>query len=608
MEEASGPAAPAVPEPIRFSPKKDGLPKTFTYTLEKRVSGIVVDGRDEAAMPSPRCGSMPPLVDPEDFGAPPGQLIPINRSTPPSPADVYRCAGCVKAECQGPTGCTDFQWRDQSGGYLREILTSRVYSVARETPLERAPGISDAIGCNLYLKREDMQPVHSFKIRGAFNRMARLTPEQLKRGVICSSAGNHAQGVAMSAAHLGCSAVICMPTNSPEIKYQAVERLGGTVELVGESFYETAAHAVARGIAEGRTFINAYDDPYCIAGQGTAGAEILRQGDIDKMDYIFVAVGGGGLIAGIAAVVKALKPSIKIIGVEPTGANSMTQSLVRGERVTLSKVDAFADGVAIKLVGAEAFRLCRELLDGMLLEVFNETRSILEPAGAVAVAGALAFASRYRLRGKTLVAVTSGANMNFDRLRIVSELANVGSAETMLATALPDEPGSLLRLMDILSGNSGPLNITEFKYRYNMHSDGLARMLFSVGEAPGSKESRALMARAQAAGIRVQDVSDVELAQTHLRHMIAGLGGNVTYPERVGMLRKLLTPLSPRWTISLVHFRKTGNRSSTLMLGVQLKPEEMAEFLEATESLSGEFVFEPLLGRAKQVFDLFLEK
>lgn len=456
-----------------------------------------------------------------------------------------------------------------------------------------------------------------------------------------------------------------MPTNSPEIKWRAVQQLGGTVELVGESFYETAAHAIARGQREGRTFINAYDDPYCIAGQGTAGAEILRQCDLDALDYIFVAVGGGGLMAGIAAVVKALKPSVKIIGVEPTGANSMTQSLVRGERVTLSRVDPFADGVAIKLVGAEAFRLCRELLDGMVVvdnaaisaaikAVFNETRAILEPAGAVAVAGALAYAQRYGLSNKTIVAVTSGANMNFDRLRLVSELANVGSVESMLAVAFPDEPGCLFKLLDVLDGGrdedgarafespqpatmlhsssssslhaSGgsasarplrPINITEFKYRYDMHHDGLARVLMGVACAPGSRHARALLERCRVAGFTVMDVSDVELAQTHLRHMVAGLGGDsvareriyqVTYPERPGMMRRLLTPLSPRWAITLVHFRKTGNRSSTLMLGIQLADDELDEFQEATAVLAGEFEFEPLSGRAKEVFDLFLQK
>ncbi|KDD76323.1 pyridoxal-phosphate dependent enzyme, partial [Helicosporidium sp. ATCC 50920] len=382
----------------------------------------------------------PPLADPEDFVAPAGQLLPINRTTPPSPADVYRCAGCERPACAGPSGCAEFQWRNVPGGYLREILASKVYRVAKETPTQLAKGLSASLNVRFYLKREDLQDVHSFKIRGAFNRMAVLSREELDRGVICSSAGNHAQGVALSASVLGCDAVICMPVNSPEIKIAAVQALGGTVELVGETFYEAAAHAVARSKREGRTLINAYDDPLCIAGQGTAGHEILRQ--VEDADYVFVAVGGGGLIAGVASILKAVKPDIKVIGVEPAGANAMTQSLVRGCRVTLSKVDAFADGVAIKLPGAEAFRICRELLDGMVLvdnsaissaikEVFNETRSILEPAGAVSVAGAAAFARYYGLQNVSVVAVTSGANMNFDRLRLVSEMANVGVAETM---------------------------------------------------------------------------------------------------------------------------------------------------------------------------------
>jgi threonine dehydratase len=324
--------------------------------------------------------------------------------------------------------------------------------------------------------------VRSFKVRGAYNKMARLSPEQLAAGVICTSAGNHAQGVAMAAKALGCKATIVMPTNSPEIKINAVKKLGGTVELSGESFYEAQLHAVERSIKEGKPFVSAYDDPYIIAGQGTAGYEILRQIDMDTVDAIFVPMGGGGIIAGIAAVVKALKPSIQVIGVEPVGANAMTQSLVRGSRVVLSRVDAFADGVALKLPGAEPFRLCRELVDGCVLvdnsaissaikDVFNETRSILEPSGAVAVAGVKAYVRFNGLEGagKTFVALTSGANMNFDRLRVVSDLADVGVAETQLAVGIPERPGSFAELLEMVSGDAR-LDVTECAFRLTEQS------------------------------------------------------------------------------------------------------------------------------------------
>jgi threonine dehydratase len=344
----------------------------------------------------------PKIVAPEDFTLPQGRLSPINRTLATAPEDTFRCVGCVDPACSGVFGCAGMAWRLQPGGYLREILTAKVYDVAVETPLQHAEALSAKVGNNIMLKREDLQPVKSFKLRGAYNKMAQLSPEQLTRGVICSSAGNHAQGVALAASKLGCSAVICMPVTTPAIKVAAVQALGGTVELFGESYQECQARAIQRSADEGRVFIAPYDDPYTIAGQGTIAAEILRQCDMNKLDAIFVAIGGGGLVAGVAAYVKALKPSIKIIGVEPVGANAMTQSLALGERVVLSLRDSFADGVAVKYVGAEPFRLCRDLLDGIVLvdnaaistaikDVFNEMRSILEPSGAVAVAGAKAY-------------------------------------------------------------------------------------------------------------------------------------------------------------------------------------------------------------------------
>ncbi|EFN54022.1 hypothetical protein CHLNCDRAFT_25383 [Chlorella variabilis] len=533
---------------------------------------------------------------------------------------------------QGPSGCAaaELAWRREPDGYLKEILTAHVYKIAVETPLQEARGLSKQLGSTIWLKREDLQPVRSFKVRGAYNKMSRLTPEQLEKGVVCSSAGNHAQGVALAARTLGCSAVICMPTNSPEIKIAAVRELGATIELVGESFFEAQVEAQARAAKEGRIFINAYDDPFTIAGQGTIGHEILRQTDFLDLDCIFVPIGGGGMIAGIAAIVKALKPSIQVIGVEPTGANAMAQSLVRGERVTLSRVDPFADGVAIKLPGAEPFRLCRELLDGVVLvdnsaistaikDVFNETRSILEPAGAVAVAGAKAFLKHYGLTGKRVVAVTSGANMNFDRLRLVSELVDVGSAETMLAARIPDRHGAIVQLLGLATAPDGsPLDVTELKYRCGMRR-GTARLLLGLGLAPGSKQCSGLLERINCQeGFMATDVSDIDLAQVHLRHMIGGPavldGGEiqdevifkVEYPELRGMLHRLLSPISPKYDITLLHFRKTGQRAATALLGLRLPEAEKAAFWEAVKGLNAEFEFRELSGRELEVFKLFV--
>ncbi|KAI3431360.1 hypothetical protein D9Q98_004417 [Chlorella vulgaris] len=577
-----------------------------------------------------------PVVSPDDFHAPAGQLISINVMRPSSPLDVFRCIGCAKPECQGPSGCADpaLAWRREPEGYLKQILTARVYKIAVETPLQHAPMLSKQLDNTILLKREDLQPVRSFKVRGAFNKMARLSQEQLDKGVICSSAGNHAQGVALAARTLGCSAIICMPTNAPVIKIDAVRELGGTVELVGESFFEAQQQAQARALTEGLTFISAYDDPYTIAGQGTIGHEILRQTDMEDIDYIFAPMGGGGMIAGIAAVAKALKPSIQIIGVEPSGANSMTQSLARGERVTLSRVDAFADGVAIKLPGAEPFRLCRELLDGSVLvdnsaistaikDVFNETRSILEPAGAVAVAGAKAFLQHYGLSDKRVVAVTSGANMNFDRLRLVSELVDVGSAEAMLAARIPDRNGAIAELLGMAAAADGTrLDVTELKYRFTGCAErrGTARLLLGLGVAPGSQQCRSLLESINSTeGFFATDISDMDLAQVHLRHMIGGPavleGGaevpderifKVEYPELRGMLHKLLTPISPRWDLTLLHFRKTGQRSATALLGLRLPAAEVAAFEEAVAELDASFEFQELEGREREIFALFV--
>lgn len=350
---------------------------------------------------------------------------------------------------------------EESGGvsameYLRSILTSKVYDVAEETPLEYAPRLSERLGVGVWLKREDLQPIFSFKLRGAYNMMAKLPKEQLERGVICSSAGNHAQGVALAAKRLGCNAVIVMPITTPEIKWKSVERLGATVVLIGDSYDEAQEYAKMRARKEGRTFVPPFDHPDVIMGQGTVGMEIVRQIK-DPVDAIFVPIGGGGLIAGIAAYVKRVSPEVKVIGVEPSDANSMALSLHHGQRVMLDMVGGFADGVAVKVVGEENFRLCRELIDGVVLvkrdaicasikDMFEEKRSILEPAGAVALAGAEAYCKYYGLKDENIVVVTSGANMNFDKLKLVTELADVGrKKEALLTTYMSELPGSIQR-------------------------------------------------------------------------------------------------------------------------------------------------------------------
>lgn len=566
---------------------------------------------------------------PEEFELPLGVLSTVDRTSPSAPEDAYRCPGCTRPECQTELGCGQNMWRWTQEGYLREILTARVYDVAVQSPLEKAEKLSEALGNNLLLKREDLQPVFSFKLRGAFNKMAKLSREALERGVITSSAGNHAQGVALAASKLGCTATICMPVNTPDIKVNNVRRLGGQVELVGESYQEAQAYAQERAVRENLTFVAPYDDPHTIAGQGTIGDEILRQiSDPTKLDAIFVAIGGGGLIAGIAAYVKVLHPHIQVIGVEPSGANAMAMSLAQGRRVTLSRVDAFADGVAVKHVGAETFRLCRQLVDGVLLvdnaaisaaikDVFNETRSILEPAGAVAVAGAKAWLKENGHKGKTVVAVTSGANINFERLRLVSELADLGaSTEVMMATTIPERPGAFREFVDAATGGSGSLSVTEFKYRYSAGS--LANILWSAGVKDKSEVGE-VIGRLEAAGMPTLDISGMDAARIHLRHLVGGRARSymgeipnermfqVQFPERPGALRRFLTALSADWNVTLFHYRNTGNRESYVMLGMQVPPEQDRAFRKVQRALQDEFSFEELGGEERRVFNMFIK-
>ncbi|XP_045829822.1 threonine dehydratase biosynthetic, chloroplastic-like isoform X2 [Trifolium pratense] len=489
----------------------------------------------------------------------------------------------------------DRSYSDDSNGltspmsYLTNILTSKVYDVAKESPLELAPKLSESLGVNIWLKREDLQPVFSFKLRGAYNMMAKLPEEVLKKGVICSSAGNHAQGVALSAKRLNCNAVIAMPVTTPDIKWKSVERLGATVVLIGDSYDEAQAYAKKRAIEEGCTFIPPFDHPDVIMGQGTIGMEIVRQMK-GPIHAIFVPVGGGGLIAGITAYVKRTNPQVKIIGVEPTDANAMALSLHHGYRVILDQVGGFADGVAVKEVGEETFRLCKELVDGIVLvsrdaicasikDMFEEKRSILEPAGALALAGAEAYCKYYGLKGENVIAITSGANMNFDKLRIVTELANVGrKEEALLLTIMPEV---------------GQMNITEFKYRYN--SKEKAVVLYSVG-VHSPLELKEIQERMESSKHVTHNLSDVDLVKDHLRHMMGARPDiqnevlyRFTFPERPGALMEFLDSFSPRWNITLFHYRAQGETGANVLVGMQVPISEMDEFHDHANRLGYEY-------------------
>ena len=474
--------------------------------------------------------------------------------------------------------------------YLEKILTAQVYDVAVESPLEIAPGLSARTGNTVLIKREDMQPVFSFKLRGAYNKIARLSPERLKRGVICASAGNHAQGVALSAAKIGCRAVIVMPTTTPAIKVDAVRNRGGEVVLAGESFDEAYAHALELEKAEKLSFVHPFDDPEVIAGQGTIGMEILRQHQ-KPIHAVFCCVGGGGLISGVAAYIKRLRPETRIIGVEAVDSDAMTQSLRAGKRVRLKQVGLFADGAAVKYVGEETFRLCQQYVDEMICvdtdaicaaikDVFEDTRAVLEPAGALAVAGAKAYAAHHRLKNKTLVAIASGANMNFDRLRFVAERAEVGEQrEAVLAVTLPEKPGSYRKFLSLI----GSRNVTEFNYRFN---DPQEAHVFVGVQVASRAESLKLVEQLRRNGYPTLDLTDDETAKGHIRHLVGGHAPNVEhelvyrfeFPERPGALMNFLSRMSAGWNISLFHYRNHGADYGRVLVGMQVPPAEKAEF------------------------------
>ncbi|MCD6026078.1 MAG: ilvA [Solimicrobium sp.] len=485
-----------------------------------------------------------------------------------------------------------------STDYLKKILTSRVYDVAVETPLELSPTLSQRYGNKIFFKREDMQNIFSFKIRGAYNRMAQLSPTQLKQGVICASAGNHAQGVAFSAARLNCFAIIVMPNSTPQLKINAVEQHGGKnveVMLHGDSYSDAYSYALALEKENRLTFIHPFDDPDVIAGQGTIGMEILRQ-HAEPIHAIFVPVGGGGLLSGIAAYVKAVRPEIKIIGVETEDADAMSRSLTAGKRIDLSEVGLFADGTAVKLVGEETFRLAKQYVDEIILvntdaicaalkDVFQDTRSILEPSGALAIAGAKAYLERAKINKKSLknqhlITIASGANMNFDRLRFVAERAEIGEArEAVFAVTIPEERGSFKRFCELV----GRRNVTEFNYRI---SDQSSAHIYVGIQVNNRNESGEIAQNFIRHGFATLDLSQDELAKLHIRHLVGGKSSlardeilyRFEFPERPGALMRFLSSMAPNWNISLFHYRNHGADYGRILVGLQVPENEMTKF------------------------------
>ncbi len=476
--------------------------------------------------------------------------------------------------------------------YVEKILKARVYDVANETPLDLAPTLSRRLGNRVLIKREDLQPVFSFKLRGAYNKIAHLSPEALQRGVITASAGNHAQGVALAAQKLGVRALIVMPKTTPEIKINSVRTLGAEIVLHGNSYDDAYEHALKLATQHGMTFVHPYDDPEVIAGQGTVAMEILRQHN-DGLHAIFVPVGGGGLIAGVAAYVKHLRPEIRVIGVEPDDAACLYEALRAGQRVTLSHVGIFADGVAVRQVGAEPFRIAQQCVDEVILvttdeicaaikDIFDDTRSIAEPAGALAVAGLKKYVAREGCKDETLVAIDSGANMNFDRLRHVAERAELGEQrEALLAVTIPERPGSFREFCDAL----GHRSITEFNYRY--HDPAKAQVFAGIQMHDGPAEKLALVERLRECGYPVLDMTDNEMAKLHIRYMVGGhtrprVANEILYrfefPERPGALLHFLNRIGQRWNISLFHYRNHGAAFGRVLVGVQVPPAERTAF------------------------------
>ncbi len=479
--------------------------------------------------------------------------------------------------------------------YLIKILNARVYDVAVASPLEVAAQLSQRLNNTVLLKREDQQPVHSFKLRGAYNKMSNLTPAQLKKGVICASAGNHAQGVALSASKLGTRAVIVMPTTTPQMKIDAVKQLGGEVVLFGDSYSDAYQHSVALEKKHGLTFVHPFDDPDVIAGQGTIAMEMLSQ-HTGPLDAVFVAIGGGGLISGVANFIKAVRPEVKVIGVQMNDSNAMIQSVAAKQRVTLADVGLFSDGTAVKLVGEETFRVANGLVDGFMevntdavcaaiKDVFVDTRSIVEPAGALAVAAIKQYVAQHKTKGQTYAAILCGANMNFDRLRFVAERADVGEEkEALFAVTIPEERGSFKRFLETIGAlPGGPRNITEFNYRM---IDPSQAHVFVGMSTQGKGESSQIAKRLNKQGFKALDLTHDELAKEHLRHMVGGHSSlsqderlmRFEFPERPGALLKFLSLMRPGWNISLFHYRNQGADYGRIVVGLQVPPKDNKAF------------------------------
>ena len=495
--------------------------------------------------------------------------------------------------------------------YLKKILTARVYDVASESALEPAKNLSRRLHNKVLLKREDQQPVFSFKLRGAYNKMAHLTPEQLARGVICASAGNHAQGVAMSAHKLGVRAVIVMPTTTPQLKIDGVKTLGGEVVLFGESYSDAYGHSLKLEKEQGLTFVHPFDDPDVIAGQGTIAMEILRQLQSlgsNQLDAVFVAIGGGGLISGVANYIKAVRPEIKVIGVQMNDSDAMIQSVQAHERVTLADVGLFSDGTAVKLVGEETFRIAHSgLVDEFITvdtdavcaaikDIFVDTRSIVEPAGALAVAAIKQYVATHKTKGETYAAILCGANMNFDRLRFVAERAEVGEErEALFAVTIPEERGSFRRFCEVVGGlPGGPRNVTEFNYRI---SDAAQAHVFVGLTTNGKGESEKIAKNFGRHGFEALDLTHDELAKEHLRHLVGGHSAlaqderlmRFTFPERPGALLKFLSLMQPTWNISLFHYRNQGADYGRILVGIQVPKGDAGALREFLEGLNYPF-------------------
>ncbi len=504
--------------------------------------------------------------------------------------------------------------------YLKKILTAKVYDVAVESALEPAKTLGRRLHNKVLLKREDQQAVFSFKLRGAYNKMAQLSAEQLKRGVICASAGNHAQGVAMSAHRLGSRAVIVMPTTTPQLKIDGVKTLGGEVVLHGESYSDAYQHAVELEKAQGLTFVHPFDDPDVIAGQGTIAMEILRQHQ-GPLDAVFVAIGGGGLISGVANYIKAVRPEIKVIGVQMNDSDAMMQSVAAKKRVTLPDVGLFSDGTAVKLVGEETFRIARELVDeymtvdtdavcAAIKDIFIDTRSIVEPAGALAVAAIKQYVVTNKTRGQTYAAILCGANMNFDRLRFVAERAEVGEErEALFAVTIPEERGSFRRFCEVIGElPGGPRNVTEFNYRIS----GSAQAHVFVGlTTHGRGESSRIAANFGRHGFDALDLTHDELAKEHIRHMVGGHSSlahderllRFVFPERPGALMKFLAHMRPGWNITLFHYRNQGADYGRILVGLQVPKGDTKAFSAFLDTLGYPYVEET----DNPVYRLFLQ-